>query len=225
MSKIILIIGRSGSGKSTSLRNYVKGEVAVISVLGKELPFRTTITPYVAPSYEEVVRGMAGAVKKGIKTIFIDDVGYLITHEFMATTREKGYEKFGILAENFYNLIQYSQSLPADVNVYLTMHEEVNEFGGVKPKTIGKMLDEKVVIEGYFTIVLRAAKEDGKHIFRTRTDGIDVVKTPIGMFENESIDNDLKAVDQAIRDFYKPIVEDKPKEDSKEEPKQVNKGE
>lgn len=202
MATIVLIIGRSGSGKTTSLRNFKTGEIAVFQVLNKPLPFKSTLRGFVSSHYDTIKQTINRAVEKGIKTIVIDDAGYLITTEFMSKARETGYEKYNILADNYYKLIQHAQSLPTDVIVYMMMHEEQNEFGGVKPKTIGKMLDQQICIEGYYTIVLRAVKEDGKYLFRTQTDGQDVTKSPMGMFASDAIDNDLKAVDHAIRSYY-----------------------
>lgn len=213
MAEIVLIIGRSGSGKSTSLRNFAQGEVAIVSVLGKTLPFKTQLKTFASTSYDTIKKAISGAINKGIKSIVIDDAGYLITTEFMSKSRESGYEKYNVLADNFYKLIQFAQSLPQGVIVYIVMHEEQNEFGGVKPKTIGKMLDQQICIEGYFTIVLRAVKEDGKYLFRTQTDGQDVTKSPMGLFSADAIDNDLKAVDHAIRSYY----QEEPKEEKKVE--------
>ena len=220
MAEIVLIIGRSGSGKSTSLRNFQVGEVAIISVLGKRLPFKTSLRTFNTSNYEKVKLAMSKAVEKGIKSIVIDDAGYLVTTEWMSKSREAGYEKYNVLANNYYNLITHSQSLPDGVIVYIVMHEEQNEFGGVKPKTIGKMLDQQVCLEGFFTIVLRAVKEDGKYLFRTQTDGQDVTKSPMGMFATGSIDNDLKKVDDVIREHYGWKVESVGKEGKPDEQNQ-----
>ena len=110
---------------------------------------------------------------------------------------------YNTLADNFWNLIEFIKTLPEDKIVYINMHEEVNEFGDIKPKTIGKMLDEKICLEGMFTIVLRCIQENGKHLFVTQSDGGAVSKSPMGMFESLEIDNDLLMVDKAIRDYYK----------------------
>lgn len=106
------------------------------------------------------------------------------------------------IADRFWKMIEYVKSLPNDIIVYVIMHEESNDFGEIKPKTIGKMLDEKVCLEGMFTIVLRCVTDDGKHYFKTKTDGNDVTKTPLEMFTEDRIDNDLKAVNDVIKNYY-----------------------
>jgi hypothetical protein len=113
------------------------------------------------------------------------------------------FELYNSLADNFYKLIKFCQEKVADdKTVYFVMHEDKNDFGDIKPKTIGKLLDEKVCVEGLFTIVLRAECLNGEYIFHTKTDGSDVTKTPMGMFDKETVENDLKAVDATIRDYY-----------------------
>lgn len=199
----ILILGRSGTGKSTSLRNFKSEDVGIINVLGKALPFRNSIKFAVTDDYAKIKSVLLGAK---VNTLVVDDAGYLITNQFMrGHSGGKGnaiFELYNSLADNFWNLIQFiMHQLPPEKIVYLMMHEEKNEFGDVKPKTIGKMLDEKVSVEGMFTIVLRAVKEDGKYLFRTQTDGLDVTKSPIGLFA-ATIDNDLSFVDEKIREFY-----------------------
>lgn len=201
----VLIIGKSGSGKSTSLRNFKDNEVSVINVLGKPFPFRNKINSRTTDNYQKIKELIT---KTQINTIVIDDAGYLITNMFMKghSTHGSGSEIFkfyNTVGDSFWDLIQYVvNSLPEKKIVYFIMHEEKNDFGDVKPKTVGKLLDEKVCLEGMFSIVFRAIKENGKHIFYTRSQGFDVSKTPMGMFENNEIDNDLKFVDETIRSYY-----------------------
>ena len=190
MAQVAMLIGKSGSGKSTSMRNFAKDELALINVNKKPLPFKGKFD---------------STLEK--KVIVIDDAGYLITNQFMMGHGEnKGnavFELYNSLADNFYKLIKFCQEKVADdKTVYFVMHEDKNDFGDIKPKTIGKLLDEKVCVEGLFTIVLRAECLNGEYIFHTKTDGSDVTKTPMGMFEKETIENDLKAVDATIRDYY-----------------------
>ena len=142
-----------------------------------------------------------------VKTVVIDDAGYLITNMFMRGHSAKGtgnaiFGFYNDIADRFWRMIDYIYTLPQDVIVYILMHEECNDMGEYKPKTIGKILDEKVCLEGMFTIVLRCITQDGKHYFKTKTDGTDVSKSPPDMFSSELIDNDLKAVDTAIREYY-----------------------
>ncbi len=208
MAKATLVLGRSGAGKSFSMRNLPTNEYAIISVLGKELPFKTDKKFLEADDYNVIKDAMLKYVQRGVKIFVIDDASYLLTNAFMRAQSEdkkgnKMFELYSKMATDFYDLIRFSQkSLPEDVLVFYFMHEDKNEFGDVKPKTVGKMLDEKVVIEGLFTQVLQASKVENKYVFRTQTDGTGVTKSPFGMFDSEEIDNDLNYVVQKIREFY-----------------------
>jgi len=195
----VLLIGQSGSGKSTSLRNFKGDEVAVVNVLGKPLPFKSDIKAGKCDDYATILKAIASTNKK---TIVIDDAGYLLTNEFMNKSSVKGYDKYNEIANNFFNLINCIKNIEGGKTVYLIMHEDINEFGDVKPKTIGKLLDDKVNIQGMFTICIRSMFENGQYIFRLKTNGQDCVKTPFGMFEEESMENDLKAFDKIVREYY-----------------------
>ena len=201
----VLIIGKSGSGKSTSLRNCTNNpDWNMVNVLNKPLPFKGKIPSVVTDEYNTVMKSLAGSKAK---SIVVDDAGYLITNYFMKNHSSKGagnaiFSMYNTLADNFWNLIEFIKKLPDEKIVYIIMHEDINEFGDIKPKTIGKMLDEKICLEGMFTIVLRCVQENGKHLFITQADGGAVSKSPMGMFESLEIDNDLALVDKAIRDYY-----------------------
>ena len=195
----ILLIGASGTGKSTSLRNFTKEEIAVVNVLGKPLPFKSDIKAPKCDDYASILKAIAGTKKK---TIVIDDANYLITNEFMNKSSIKGYDKYNDMANNFWNLINGIKNLEGGKTVYLIMHEDTDEYGNVKPKTIGKLLDDKCNIQGLFTICIRSMFENGNYIFRLKTNGQDCVKTPFGMFENETMENDLKEFDKVVREYY-----------------------
>jgi hypothetical protein len=120
----------------------------------------------------------------------------------MAKTSQKGYDKFTEIANNFFNLINGIKNLEGGKTVYLVMHEDTDDIQNIKPKTIGKMLDEKVHIEGLFTICIRSQFDNGKYIFRLKTNGQDCVKTPFDMFDNVEMENDLKAFDKVVREYY-----------------------
>lgn len=205
MAVPVLIIGKSGSGKSTSLRNCIDKDFNLIRVLDKPLPFKGKINGWKTDDYQIIIKAL---VQAKAKSIVIDDAGYLITNHFMRghSSSGKGNAVFSLyndIGDYFWNLIQFIVSkLPEDKIVYLMMHEEMNDFGEVKPKTIGKLLDEKVCIEGMFTIVLRCVEEGGKHLFITQASNGAVSKSPIGMFEDLTIDNDLAKVDETIRNYY-----------------------
>lgn len=206
MAKGCLILGASGTGKSSSMRNFKDEELAVINVVGKELPFRSELSSVIhTADYNIIKQKILGTQKK---SIVIDDAGYLITNQFMSNHNKIGggsavFQLYNDMADQFWMLIDFIKSkLPDDKIVYIMMHEDYDERGGVKPKTIGKLLDEKVCIEGLFTIVLRSCINDGKYQFCTHNKGGDAVKSPIGMFEEDYIYNDLKMIDDTIRNYY-----------------------
>ena len=201
----VLIIGKSGSGKSTALRNCVNdSNWNLVNVLGKPVPFKGKVPQVITDDYEQVKRCLTSSMAK---SLVVDDAGYLITNYFMRNHSSKGQGKaifsmYNTLADNFWKLVEYIKHLPEDKIVYIIMHEDTDDFGNVKPKTIGKLLDEKICLEGMFTIVLRCIQENGKHLFVTQADGGAVSKSPMGMFEELEINNDLLYVDNKIREYY-----------------------
>lgn len=201
----VLVIGKSGSGKSTSLRNFKKDEVGIINVISKPLPFKNDLITIDTDNYADIKKILKDAKAK---SIVIDDAGYLITNQFMRKHSNAGggnavYNLYNELADNFWNLIANEiRNAPNNRITYLFMHEDKNEYGDIKPKTIGKLLDDKVNIEGLFSIVLRAKKIDKNYYFFTQSTEGDVAKSPIGMFNDLYIENDLKFVDDKIREYY-----------------------
>lgn len=210
----VLIIGKSGSGKSASMKGCVGKDFNLIRVLNKPLPFRGKINGWVTDDYQTVFKALRCAPAK---SIVIDDAGYLITNYFMKnhSVKGKGNDVFGlynILGDNFWNLIEYIiNQVPADKIVYVIMHEDVDDAGNIKAKTIGKLLDEKICLEGMFTIVLRCVNNPTEHKFITQSDGTAISKSPEGMFEDIEIPNDLLYVDNKIREYYE-ITNEKNKE-------------
>jgi len=197
----VFILGQSGTGKSTSLRNFKSNEIALINVMSKPLPFKGAFTEtYNGDDYAEIAKSINKSKKK---TIVIDDAQYLMANEFMRRALEKGYDKFTEIANNFWTLINgITNGLDNDVIVYFLMHTDTSDDGCEKAKTIGKMLDEKICIEGMVSIVLKTAVKDGVYKFVTQNNGRDTVKSPLGMFTTFEIDNDLKIVDQTIREYW-----------------------
>mgnify|MGYP001028407073 FL=1 len=201
----VLIIGRSGSGKSISLKRCVGKDFGLLRVLNKPLPFRGKFIGKPCNNYSEINEIVKSP--KWPASIVIDDAGYLITGQFMDghATTGKGNAVFSLynqMADNFYRLIQtIANEAPANRIVYVIMHEDTNEFGDIRPKTIGKLLDEKVCLEGMFTIVLRALKGE-KYMFVTQSRDGAVSKSPDDMFPDVEIDNDLLLVDNVIREYY-----------------------
>lgn len=211
MAMPVLVIGRSGSGKTYSLKEFKKGEVSVISVEKGRLPFKSDIQIARIPSHfgdEKISAGQLNSAKYAwicnaiatapTKSIVIDDSQYLLVNELFDRAYEKGYDKFVEMAAHFRNLIHSINEMEDDNKiVYFLHHSESDTDGREKVKTIGKMLDEKLTIEGCFDVVLYCQD----HKFFTQANGQSTAKSPEGMFELE-IPNDLKAVDVAIRDYY-----------------------
>lgn len=199
MAIIVMVYGQSGTGKSTSLRNFKPEDVCIVNVSGKPLPFKNKHKTFNTDDYMAI----DAAIKKApTKSIVIDDATYLMTGEYMRTAKVTGYQKFTDMALNYYTLVKAASALPDDKIVYFMGHSDMDANGNEKFKTIGKMLDEKVTLEGMFTIVLKTVVTDGKYQFSTRNSGQDTVKTPLGMFNDVLIDNDLAMVDKTIREYY-----------------------
>lgn len=197
----IYIIGQSGTGKSASLRNFKSNELLLINVMSKPLPFKGSFAEtYNGDNYVEIAKALNKTEKK---TVVIDDAQYLMANEFMRRSSETGYQKFTDIANNFWTLINgITNDLPEDVIVFILMHTDTDENGKEKAKTIGKMLDEKICIEGMSSIVLKTAVKDGVYTFTTQNNGCDTVKSPLGMFKTFEIDNDLKEVDRTVREYW-----------------------
>ena len=199
MGTVVMIYGQSGTGKSSSLRNFEPNQVGIINVSGKPMPFRKKL-PYIATDDYTRIMNTLHAAKA--PSIVIDDATYLMVDEFMRNATAPGYQKFTDMAKNFFDLIEIARRLPDEKIVYFIGHSDRDPEGNEKFKTIGKLLDEKVTLEGKFTIVLKTVVQDGKYMFQTHNSGADTVKSPIKMFKDDLIDNDLAAVDRAIREYY-----------------------
>lgn len=206
MATPVLIIGKSGSGKSTSLRNCIGNpDWNLIRVLNKPLPFKGKVDGWKTDDYQTVMKCL---ISSKAKNIVIDDAGYLITNMFMSRHSSAGsgngvFTLYNQIGDHFWNLIQFIiDKVPEEKIVYVIMHEDSDDNGNIRPKTIGKLLDEKVCVEGMFTIVLRCIVESNKHLFVTQSADGAVSKSPIGMFEDLTIDNDLLLVEKAIREYY-----------------------
>jgi hypothetical protein len=208
----VLVMGRSGAGKTYSLKNFEPNEVGIVSVEKGRLPFKSKLKVVRIPAYEksENATSMAqanlakyawlmGVIQKSkTKAVVIDDSQYLMANELFDRANEKGYDKFTNMAANFRNLIHFINELPEDDKiVYFLHHTETDTDGREKVKTIGKMLDEKLCVEGCFDIVIYCAD----HKFYTQSNGQSTAKSPEDMFELE-IPNDLKFVDESIRNYY-----------------------
>ena len=215
MSISTMILGESGTGKSTSLRNLDPQHTLLIQTVSKPLPFRSSEwkkctkenpagSVLVTDNSASIVKAM-GRTKREI--IVIDDFQYLLANEFMrrVTDHEVGnsaFAKYNEIARHAWDVLMASTSLPEYKRVYILSHTSTDDFGKTKIKTIGKLLDEKIVMEGLVTIVLRTQVQNGNYLFSTRNSGSDTVKSPLGLFDEEMIENDLATVDSQIFNYY-----------------------
>lgn len=205
MAEAILVYGKSGSGKSRALKNFAEDEILFVNVISKRLPFQKKFNYELKTADYNLIKDKLS--KMPCKVAVIDDAGYLMTNTFMSGhSNPKGgsstFDLFNTIGDDFWNLIQFIKfGLPKDVRVYIMMHEISNDIGEVKVRTIGKLLDEKVCVEGMFTVCLHCMTNGQKHYFKTQGGANDVAKSPEDMFEIE-IENDLKAVDDRIVEFY-----------------------
>lgn len=206
MGMPVLIYGKSGSGKSRSMKEFAEDEIFLVNVERKYLPFRKKFT-YTYDS-DDVEKIKAGLQKMPTKTAVIDDAGYILTNIFMrGNSRKKTggdvFELYNKIGYDFWSLFEFiKKELPKDVIVYIIMHDETDDYGSTKLKMLGKLLEQKVCVEGMVTICLRCITDEKGHHFLTNTDGSDITKSPEEMFTEKVIDNDLKFVDDTIRKYY-----------------------
>lgn len=210
MSIATLILGTSGSGKSTSLRNLDPAKTLLIQCIKKPLPFRAagwkvritlksegnviqTSDPIVI---EKCLRNSKAEI------VVIDDYQAVMVNTLLERSSEKGYDKFTDIAKSAWSVFNAAGDLAEHRRVYIMAHTQTDDFGQTRMKTVGKMVDQTLVPEGYFTIVLRTEVTNGNYKFATQTNGQDCCKSPIDMFTDLHIDNDLNTVDLAIQDFY-----------------------
>ena len=203
MGQLVYILGKPGTGKSFSLRNFDKAQVGVINVQGKILPFKGGASwDILSTDDSDEITAAIKKMSQKYKAIVVDDFQYVMANEFMRRSTEKGYDKFTDIGRHAWDIANTVRTLPADVIVYVLCHTDTDQDGFEKLKTIGKLLDEKIFLEGMSTIVLKTHVEDGKYTFLTQNNGRDTVKSPAGMFPSYAIENDLKYVDDKIRSYY-----------------------
>lgn len=203
MAQKTLIMGQSGTGKSTSIRNCNPANTAIVNPVGKPLPFkgRFEMLNGVTES-RKIVQFMKDVVAAGKKIIVVDDFQYILSIPYMNRINEAGWDKWNDFGANYFEIIDICNKLPDDVRVYYLTHTETLEDGTTTIKLIGKLLREKITIEGLFTIVLRTGVNEGKYYFYTQNSGKDTVKSPMGMFPAYAIENDLQYVDDKICSYY-----------------------
>ena len=210
MSVATMVLGESGTGKSASLRNLDPERVLLIQTIRKPLPFRSAgwkLKPSMKAEGNVIVSDDSAVICKAMAAlpqdiVVIDDFQYLLVNEFMRRSDEHGFQKFSDIGRHAWDVLTASTQLAADRRVYILSHTASDEFGRVRMKTIGKLLDEKITCEGMVSIVLRTVVRDGQYLFATQNSGSDTTKSPMGLFDEQTIDNDLAAVDAALCDYY-----------------------
>jgi len=216
MSNTILIIGESGSGKSSSIRNLNHEETIIINVLNKPLPFKgykkkysstpseTRMANYFATDDYKKIRECIARVnaKKEVKNLIIDDFQYVMANQFMKKAMERGFDKFTEIGQSAWQIIKDLTECREDLNCFVISHSDVDSTGKAKCKTIGKMLDDKICLEGMFTVVLHALTSENKYKFLTQNDGVHIAKSPMGMFKDKYIDNDLMEINKSIDEYF-----------------------
>lgn len=222
MSITTFILGESGTGKSTSMENLDPAKTFLLQIRPKPLPFRSPDwrprekgdgdkmvgNVAVSDNAEQICKLLEKIAKSNeFDVVVIDDFQYLMSNEFMrgVTDEARGnaqFMKFNQIAKIGYDVLDAATKLPNHKRVYILAHTQTDDYGKTKIKTLGKLLDEKIVLEGMVTIVLRTQVMNGNYLFQTHNSGNDTVKSPKGMFEEDFIPNDLQAVDNVICDYY-----------------------
>lgn len=215
MSIATMILGQSGTGKTASLRNLNPVDVLLIQAVKKPLPFRaigwepcTKGTPDGSTIVTDNAHTIVGAMQRTHKPIIvIDDFQYILANEFMRRvldneTGNSAFAKYNEIARNAWDILMCAGKLADTTLVYILAHTQQDESGHVKAKTIGKLLDEKITLEGLLTIVMRTTVINGQYLFSTQNNGMDTVKTPMQMFDSEHIENDLATVDKTVCEYY-----------------------
>ena len=220
---MILVIGESGTGKSTSLEGLNPQETFIIQSIGKPLPFkgwRRSYKPYsvkdktgnlLITDQSSVIIGTLDAISKErpeIKVIIVDDFQYIMSNEFMRRVKEKGFDKFNDIGNSAWGIVNKLNSMRSDIVPIVLSHSEQSEAGKTKLKTLGKMLDDKVVLEGMFTIVLQSIVYDGKYLFMTQNNGSNTCKSPKGLFETDTIPNEMTEIVMAYNKYNDADIEE-----------------
>lgn len=221
MSNLIVILGESGTGKSTSIRNLNPEETFIINVLSKPLPFRGYKKMYndenknyrESDNYKNILMWLNTINERAphIKTVIIDDFSFLMNNEFMRRCQETGYTKFTEMGSNVFDILELCKKFRPDLHCYVMCHTEKDHSGIIKPKTVGKMTADYVGIAERVSLVLHTQVIDMQYRFLTQNDGIHVAKSPLDMFDNLYIDNDLAGIRKKIDEYYgcEEIITDK----------------
>jgi hypothetical protein len=197
----IMIIGQSGTGKSTSIKTLPPERTGIINVVSKRLPFKNS-SAFKTINSDKTVEIMKVMTQCKVDIIIVDDIQFVLVNEFMRSAEQKGYEKFTKMQKSYWDIFNHINTLSENKTVYFLSHSMTDEFGNERAKTLGKMLDEKITLEALFPIVMKTVVKNGQYFFSTKNSGSDTVKTPLDMFAEELIPNDLGMVDKTIREYY-----------------------
>ena len=210
----VLVLGESGSGKSYSIKNMDADSVGIFAVEKGLLPFKNKGFKVAKNSTYGMIMG--ALQNPQLKRYVIDDSQYLMVNEFFDRAKDTGYQKYTDIGLHFRNLVHHiNQNLADDVIVYFLHHTEIDSnTGKIKAKTVGKMIDNYLTLEGCFNIVLQVVAEGKDHYFITQSDGSNTAKSPEEMFAVK-ISNDLAYVDKTIREYYG--FDNKESEDKKDD--------
>ncbi len=213
MSKAVLVIGETGTGKSTAIRNLPPKETFILNVLNKPLPFKGANKKYkvatkddpqgnmVSTDKHDTIKRILHAINKErteIKYLIVDDFTFVISNHFMRKAYEKGFDKYVEIGKDCYDLVEIIQQMRDDLFIFVVMHSDLDNFGRSKPKTVGKMIDEKVGLPERFSIVLHSLVSNGEYVFQTNQDAQITAKSPMDMFDKLHIPNDYLEVCNAI---------------------------
>ena len=209
----VMVLGDSGSGKTRSAKSLDPSKTIIIQPIKKPLPFRAkgwkpfdraskTGSVVVSDQYNAIKWCVDHAAEMGKTTIIVDDAQYIMANESLRRVNEKGFDKFTEMAKGYVDMIMFAANHPANVMIYFMTHTQTDDLGNIKAKTVGKMIDQQIVLEGLFSIVLRCMAKDGRHYFSTKTSGSDCVKTPEEMFKSDEVENDLSIINKSIIEYY-----------------------
>jgi hypothetical protein len=222
---LILVIGENGTGKSTAIHTLNPKETFLIKIISKVLPFRgsnklyrtegKSINCYCNDNWQMVIKALQRAAQLNFKNIVLDDFQYVMANEFMKRAYEVGYSKYTEIGCHAWEIIKTAMDLKDDINIFILSHSEETDHGKFKLKTIGKLCDEKIVLEGMFTQEFYSTIKEGEYVFQTRNLGQGGAKNPMDMFKEDFIPNDLQFIVDTMEAYYNEDIDDKEIEKNK----------